>query len=109
MIFLVELDYVNLAATPSREAGQAFIEQIILPTLAEAEKLVAEKKIIAGGPVIGRIALRFLVQTDSVQEVDRIVSCLPLWPLSETRVTPLLGWADRREHVKAILDQLKQK
>jgi hypothetical protein len=108
MLFLVELDHVNSGTTLSREAGQAFIEQVILPTLAQAEKLVAEKKIIAGGPAVGRIALRFLVETDSLQEVDRIVSGLPLWPLSETRMMPLLGWADRREHLMSILDKLKQ-
>ncbi len=58
MTFLIELDHVKSGVSPTREAGRAFIEQIIFPTLARAENLVAEKKIVAGGPVVGRIALR---------------------------------------------------
>jgi hypothetical protein len=108
MIFLVELDHVKPGAAPRPEAGQAFIERTIFPTLARAEELLAEKKILAGGPVVGRIALRFMVEVNSPQEVDRIVSSLPLWPLSETRVTPLIPFTDRRDHVQSILNNLKR-
>ncbi len=82
------------------------MEQIILPTLARAEELAKEKKILAGGPVVGRIALRFMVETDSLQDVDRIISSLPIWPLVETRVTPLISFADRRNSVQALLERL---
>jgi muconolactone delta-isomerase len=107
MDFLVEIDHVKPRATPTPEAGRAFIERIILPTLARAEALRAEKKIIAGGPVVGRIALRFIIEAASPQEVDRVVSSLPLWSLSEARVTPLIAFTDRRDHVRAILATLK--
>jgi muconolactone delta-isomerase len=106
MMFLVELDHVKSGALPTRETGRAFIEQIAFPTLARAEQLVAEKKIVAGGPVVGRIALRFIVDVDSSKEVDRLVSSLPLWPVAETRVTALTAFADRREHVQELLEAL---
>jgi muconolactone delta-isomerase len=108
MIFLVELDHVKPGVAPTPEAGLAFIDRIILPTLARAEALRAEKKILAGGPVVGRIALRFIVEAASLQEVDRIVSSLPLWSLSEAGVTPLIAFTERRDHVQAILNNLKQ-
>ena len=57
MLFLVELDHVKSGAMLTPEAGRTFIEQVILPTLARAEGLVAEKKIVAGGAVLGRISL----------------------------------------------------
>jgi hypothetical protein len=53
MLFLVELDRAQPGNAPTPEAGRAFIEQIIFPTLARAEQLVADKKILAGGPVVG--------------------------------------------------------
>jgi muconolactone delta-isomerase len=106
MIYLIEIDHVKSGAAPTPETGREFIEQIIFPTIALAEELVAEKKILAGGPVLGRVALRFIVQADSAQDVDRIVTGLPLWPLAETRITPLITFGERRAHAQAILDRL---
>ena len=109
MQFLVELDHVKSGQPLTPEAGRTFIEQIILPTLARAEQLVQEKKILAGGPVVGRIALRFIVAAESPQDLDRIVSSLPIWPLAETRVTPLISSADRGNSVQALLAGLASK
>ncbi len=108
MFFLVEIDYVRSGATPTPESGKFFIENIILPTLDRAEQLITEKKIVAGGPVAGRIALRFIVQADSPQEVDGIVSSLPLWNVAETKVTPLISLSDRRSHVLELLEGLSK-
>lgn len=106
MIYLVEMDHVKSGVPPTKETGRAFIEQFILPTLALAEQYVSEGKILAGGPVAGRIALRFIVQADSPQNVDRIIESLPLWIVAETRVTPLMAFSDRRTNVHMLLERL---
>ncbi len=106
MLFLVELDHVKSGSSLTPEQGRAFIEQVIFPTLARAEELVAEGKILGGGAAVGRISLRFLVQADSLPDADRVVSSLPLWPLAETRITPLLAFSERRSSVQAILERL---
>jgi hypothetical protein len=106
MLFLVELDHVKSGAPLTPEAGRTFIQQIIFPTLALAERLVAEKKLLAGGPAVGRIALRFILEASSLQDVDRLISSLPLWPLADTRITPLVSFADRRNSVQALLEGL---
>jgi len=41
MLFFVELDHVKSGLPMTPEAGRTFIEQVILPTLARAEELVA--------------------------------------------------------------------
>ncbi len=102
MLFLVEVDHVKTASPVTPEAGRAFIEQVILPTIDRAERLIAEKKIVGGGPVVGRIALRLMVEAASPAEVDQVISSLPLWPLSGTRVTPLVPFSERRRHVEAL-------
>jgi hypothetical protein len=84
-------------------------QQINFPTIARTEQLIAEKRIFAGRPVAGRISLRLMVEADSLEHVDRIISSLPLWPVAETRVTPLIAFADRRNHVQAFLDGLVTK
>jgi hypothetical protein len=106
MLFLIELDHAKSGAMLGPEAGRAFIEQIIFPTLARAEELLKEKKILAGGPVVGRIALRFIAEADSLQDVDKIITSLAIWPLAETRVTPLIAFGDRRDHVQKLLEKL---
>ncbi len=107
MLFLVEMDHVKSGASPTPEAGRVFIEQVIFPTIARAEELVAGKKILAGGPAVGRIALRLMVEAESPQELDRLVTSLPLWTLAETRVTPLIAFADRKKSVQTILERLR--
>ena len=56
MLFLVELDHVKSGRLSTPETGRAFIEKVIFPTLARAEQLVEERKILSGGPVLGRCA-----------------------------------------------------
>jgi len=109
MLFLVELDRVNPGSTPTPEGVRTFIEQLIFPTLDRAERLVAEGMILSGGVAVGEIALRFIVEADSSEHVDRIVTSLPVWTVAETKVTPLISFGERREHVKALLDRFSAK
>jgi len=109
MQFLVELDHVKSGAPVTPEATRSFIEQVIFPTIARAEQLIKEKKIVGGGPVAGRIALRFIAEAESSSQVDQLVTSLPLWPLAETRVTPLISFGERHEHVQKLLDGLQSR
>jgi hypothetical protein len=61
---------------------------------------------VKSGPVLGRVALRFIAQADSLQEIDLIISSLPIWPLAETRVTPLISFDERRNYVQKLLEKL---
>jgi muconolactone delta-isomerase len=106
MQFLVEVDHVKSGTPLSPETGRSFVEQVIFPTIARAEQLIKEKKIVSGGPVLGRIALRFIVEADSASQVDQLVTSLPLWPLAETRITPLISFAERRKHAQMLLESL---
>jgi hypothetical protein len=57
MNYLVQLKLANRPA--NSQEGVVFIEQFILPTLEHCKKLEAERKIVAGGPLSGAIALSF--------------------------------------------------
>ncbi len=106
MKFLVEMDHIKSGRPFTEETGRSFIEGIILPTLAKAEELVHEGRIAAGGAATGRIAIRFIADVETVEELDQIISSIPLWPVSETRVTPLVDFKDRRAHVKGLLERV---
>jgi muconolactone delta-isomerase len=102
MLFLVEIDLVRSGLPVTPEAVRTFIEKTILPTIARSEQLLAEKKIVAGGPVAGRVALRLMIEAESLERLDRLLTGLPLWRVAETRVTPLISFSDRRNHVQAL-------
>lgn len=105
MNYLVQLKLANRPANP--QEGIVFIEQFILPTLELCKKLESEKKIVAGGPLSGAIALSLIVSAESVQELDQVITSLPVWPLMETTVTPLSTFDVRMQAVRARLQQLK--
>jgi D-serine deaminase-like pyridoxal phosphate-dependent protein len=106
MLYLVELDHLKSGSLSTPEAGRAFIEGVIFPTLAQAELLVKEGKILSGGPVLGRIGLRFIAEADSAVELDRMLLSLPVWPVAETRVTPLIAFGERRDTTRDLLKRL---
>jgi muconolactone delta-isomerase len=105
MNYLVQLKLVSRPNTP--QEGIVFIEQFILPTLELCKKLEAEKKIVAGGPLSGAVALFLIVSAESAQELDDLITSLPVWPRMETTVTPLSTFAVRMQAVRARLEQLK--
>src|SRR5205809_951636 len=106
MLYLVELDHVKPSVPMTPEAGRTFIEQVIFPTLARADQLMAEGLIVGGGAVVGRVALRFVFEVESSEHLDRLVSTLPIWPVAETRETPLITVDERRQHVQTLLSTL---
>ncbi len=106
MRFLVEIDHRGTTQPPTEESARAFVEGVIFPTLARAEQLVQQGRIVAGGPVAGRIAIRFIADVETAAELDQLVTSLPLWTVADTRVTPLIGFSDRRAHVQALLQRI---
>jgi hypothetical protein len=109
MRYLVELDHHKSGQLFTEDTARAFTEGIIFPTLARAEQLVQEGRIVAGGPVAGRIALRFIADVESPQQLDQLVYSLPLYTVADTRVTPLIEFSDRRAHVEALFQQMTKR
>jgi muconolactone delta-isomerase len=105
MNYLVQLELASRPDTP--QDGIVFIEQFILPTLELCKKLEAEKKIVAGGPLSGAIALSLIVSAESAQELDDLITSLPVWPRMEMTVTPLTTFDGRMQTVRARLEQLQ--
>ena len=77
MQYLVHLKLASSARPTTAQEGRILAEQFILPTLARCEELVAQKKILAGVPVSGTIAIVLIVEVESVPELDRLLTSLP--------------------------------
>lgn len=109
MQYLVQMKLADSGRPTTPADGVAFIERFILPSLEQCKKLVDEKKIAAGGPMSGTVALVLLVNAESARELDDLVTSLPLWPRMETEVIPLSSFEDRQVVVRATLERLRAK
>ncbi|MGC1646312.1 MAG: muconolactone Delta-isomerase family protein [Candidatus Sulfotelmatobacter sp.] len=105
MNYLVHLKLASRPDTP--QEGIVFIEQFILPTLELCKRLEADKRIVAGGPLSGAIALALIVSAESAEQLDDLITSLPVWPRMETTVTPLSTFDVRMQAVRARIEQLK--
>jgi muconolactone delta-isomerase len=47
------------------------------------------------------------VNADSAQELDDLITSLPVWPQMETAVTPLTTFEGRAQSLRPRLEQLK--
>ncbi len=77
MLFLLELDHAKSPPPSTPEDDRTFIERIIFPTLARGEQLAAEGRIVGGGAVVGGSRSGSIVEADSSEQVDRIVTSCP--------------------------------
>ena len=107
MQYLVQMRLAASGRPTTPADGVVFIEQFILPTLELCRKLQDEKKILAGGPLSGTIALALIVSAESARELDDLITCLPLWPRMETEVIPLTSFEGRQQAVRPTLERLK--
>jgi len=108
MQYLVQLRLVTTSRPKAADEGLAFIERYILPTLERCEQLQTQGRVAAGGPVSGAVALDLIINADTAQGLDEVITALPAWPLMETTVTPLTTFADRRQAVQAMRDRLSK-
>ena len=107
MQYLVQMRLARVGRPTTPADGVAFIEKFILPTLELCKKLQDEKKILAGGPMSGTVALVLIVSAESARELDDLITTLPLWPRMETEVIPLTSFEDRQLAVRPTLQRLK--
>lgn len=105
MNYLVQMTIADRPRNP--QEGVFFVEQMILPTLELCKKLEAEKKIVAGGPQSGAIALSLIVNAESAEELDALITSLPVWPLMETTITPLSTFDVRAQAVRVRLEEMQ--
>lgn len=108
MQYLVQLRLTTTSRPKTADEGLAFIERYILPTLERCEQLQTQGRVAAGGPVSGAVALDLIIDAETAQGLDEVITSLPAWPLMETTVTPLTTFADRRQAVQGMRGRLSK-
>ena len=89
MQYLVQMKLADSVRPTNPEETIAFIEQYVFPTLDVCDKLLEEKKIVAGGPLGGAIALAVVVRAESIQELEDLLESLPVCECCTSHSAPV--------------------
>jgi hypothetical protein len=101
--YLIEMTFSPFASLPTPPELVAFIERMALPTMEALERLAASGRILAGGSVIAAGGFVFIARVGSPQELEELVSSLPLAARAETRVVPLGTFRSRADTIRERL------
>jgi muconolactone delta-isomerase len=107
MRFLVTLDGSGVAGIPPDRLGQ-LLDQMIVPGVEKLVQWEQEGRIHGGGYTAGRGGV-FIVDADSSEEVDQLVTSLPHWALLKVDVKPLISASASVERVRAIRQRVQER
>jgi muconolactone delta-isomerase len=80
-------------------------EQYFEIAVKQVETLMSYKqqgKILAGGIMVGRRGSYAIFDVDSSEELQRLVSQMPMLPFIENEIVPLVSYEDAQESAKKI-------
>jgi muconolactone delta-isomerase len=108
MRFLVTIDGSGIGVGMPPERLAQVVEQMVLPSLEQLAQWEQEGRIHGGGYTAARGGV-FMVDADSSEEVDQLVSSLPYWPLVKVEVKSLISHSALLERGRAIGQRLQER
>jgi muconolactone delta-isomerase len=107
MRFLVTLDGSGVSGMPPEQLGQV-LDQMIIPGVEKLAQWDQEGRIHGGGYTAGRGGV-FIIDADSSEEVDQLVTSLPHWALLKVDVKPLISPSSLVERAQAVRQRLQER
>ncbi len=108
MRFLVTIDGsdVGVAMPPERLIQQ--MDQMVIPGIEQLAQWEQEGRIHGGGYTAARGGV-FVIDADSIDEVDQLVTSLPHWGLVKVDVKPLISNSVLLERARGIRQRLQER
>jgi len=107
MKYLVSMESIETGLVPPQQMAE-LIEQQILPSIEAVVKLEEEEKVLAGGVPVGKRIGVVIVEADSNEELDRLITSLPFWGLMKVEVSPLQSFSEAVTRTRESLKQIKE-
>ena len=108
MRFLVTIDATDVGVETPPERLAHVIDQMIIPGVEKLAQLEQEGRIQGGGYTAAR-GNAFIVDAESSEEVDQLVTSLPHWPVVKVDVKPLIPHSALLERVRAVRQMLQDR
>jgi len=108
MRFLVTIDGSNVGAGMPPERIAQVREQMVVPGVEQLAQWEQEGRIHGGGYTAARGGV-FIIDADSSEEVDQLVTSLPHWGLVKVDVKPLISTSAMLERAQAMSQRLQER
>ena len=99
MRFLVTIDGSNVGVGMPPEQSAQVREKVVVPGVEKLARWEQEGRIYGGG-LTGARGSVFIVEADSIEEVDQLVTSLPHWGLVKADVKPLITMSSMLERIR---------
>jgi muconolactone delta-isomerase len=108
MRYLVTIDGSDMGVGRPPEQLAQVVNQMVIPGVEKLAQWEQEGKIHGGGYTAARGGV-FIVDADSSDEVDRLVTSLPHWGLVKVDVKPLISHDALLERARAMGQRLQER
>ena len=108
MRFLVTIDGSELGAGMPPERLAQVVEQMVVPSIEQLVQWEQEGRVYGGGYTAARGGV-FIMEADSSEEVDQLVTSLPHWGLVKVDVKPLISTSTMLERSRAQRQRLQER
>jgi len=108
MRFLVTIDGTDVGVgMPPERLGQV-LDQMVVPGVEKLAQWEEEGRIHGGGYTAAR-GVAFIIDAESSEEVDQLVTSLPHWGLVKVDVQPLISHSTLLERARAMRQRLQER
>jgi muconolactone delta-isomerase len=108
MRFLVTIDGSDVGAGMPPERLAEALDRMVIPGMEQLVEWEREGRIHGGGYTAARGGV-FIIDADSSEEVDRLVTGLPHWGLVKVDVKPLISASAMLERSRAMLHRVQER
>ena len=108
MRFLVTIDATDVGIETPPERFAQVLDQMIVPGVEKLAQWEQEGRIHGGG-FTGARGNTFIVDAESSEEVDQLVTSLPHWSLVKVDVKPLIPHSALLERVRALRQMAQER
>src|SRR5215204_3137254 len=108
MLFLVTIEGSELGVGMPPERLAKVVEHMVTPSLEQLVQWEQEGRVHGGGYTAARGAA-FIMEADSSEEVDQLLTSLPYWGLVKVDVKPLISTSEMVERAWAMSKRLQER
>jgi len=107
MRFLVTIDGADMSVGRPPEQLAKVVEQMVVPGIEQLDRWEQEGRIHGGGYTAARGGV-FIMDADSSEEVEQLLTSLPYWGLVKVDVKPLISTSSMLERTRAMGQRLQE-
>ncbi len=108
MRFVVTIDGSDVGVGMPPERLAQVLDRMIIPGIEQLAQWEQEGRIHGGGYTAARGGV-FIIDADSSEEVDQLITSLPHWGLVKIDVKPLISTSSMLERTRAIMQRVQER